>query len=169
MTDDQACALRLSWDRFLIRWAVFLSLLTRQFCRVLHSSYPSEIKGTWRCDKRPAGQGRRIWTHTETQKDPQELSTSPHHHCFPWPSEVSHCLLPGAREEGKRLVNNYTCQGIKSNQQAEINRTMVSNYRLHSASKAVMNIPHSQQPFSLRGLSWLVFSLVFLLHISGRS
>lgn len=129
-------------------------------------------KGTRGCDREASWSGKGdagTGIHTEMQKEPQELSASPHHHCFPWPSEVSHCLLPGAREEGKRLVNNYRCQRIKSNQQAEMNRTVVSNYCLHSASKAVMNNPHSQQPSSLHGLSLLVFCLVFFLHNSGRS
>lgn len=126
----------------------------------------------WACDREASWSGKGDAGNRDTQRHkrtPQELSASPHHHCFPWPSEVSHCLLPGAREEGRRLVNNYRCQGIKSNQQAEMNRTMVSNYRLHSASKAVMNIPHSQQPSSLHGLSWLVFCLVFFLHFSRRT
>lgn len=129
MTDDQARALRLSWDRFLTRWDIFLSLLTiLQGIIFLHNLVRSRAhRGV---TESPAGQGRgmqAIGTHTETQKDPQELSASHHYHCCPCPSEISHCLLPGGREEGKRWVNNYRCLGIKSNQQVEMNSTMVSH------------------------------------------
>jgi len=80
------------------------------------ASWPEKMEGGWQA----------IGTHTLTRNDPPVLSAPHRCHCFPRPSEESHCSLPEGKEEGKRLVNNHTFQGIKCNQQAERNSTRIS-------------------------------------------